>query len=139
MDDFRTNRALIARLQAGFAEAQTHGNQLAESFYRRLFSMRPDLRPMFTTDAAIQQRKVMDSLAAIVGFLDNEPDLDDYLAELGARHADYGATAEHYEVVINALAGAFVDVLGPDCDPELIAIWRDMLGFISERMMGVGG
>jgi nitric oxide dioxygenase len=136
MASFRSDNALISRLQTSFAEVLTHGDQLAEAFYRRLFSRRPDVRPMFKADAAVQRRKLMESLATIVGFLDDQHNLDAYLAELGSRHVGFGVKADHYDDFVNALAGAFGDVLGPEMDPELAADWRDTLGLISERMMG---
>ncbi len=139
MPDFRTDPAVTARLRTSFAEVQTHGDQLAEAFYRRLFSMQPELRPMFTTDPAVQRQKVMDSLAAIVGVLDDHPGFDAYLAELGARHVGYGVTNDQYDVVVRALSGAFGDVLGPSMSPDLAAEWRDTLTHISERMMNHDG
>lgn len=135
MHDFRTDVQVIDRLRASFVEVQRHGDQLAEAFYRRLFDMHPELRPMFTTDAAVQRQKVMDSLQTIVGFLDNEPDLDAYLAELGAQHTGYGVEPAHYDIVVIALSGAFGDVLGPTMDPALAEEWRDTLRVISQKMM----
>lgn len=135
MRDFRTDDAMVARLRASFAEVLQHGDQLAEAFYRRLFDQRPDFRSMFTTDAALQRQKVMESMETIVSVLDDEPGLDAYLAELGSRHTTYGVAPDHYEAVIIAFSGAFSDVLGPSMDPELAEDWRDTLRVISQLMM----
>ena len=44
--------------------------KLAEHFYGRLFELAPDTRRLFPNDMEKQQLKLMDTLAAIVGTLD---------------------------------------------------------------------
>jgi len=132
---FRADGALIARLRSSLGAARAQGDRLAEAFYERLFKRRPDLRPMFTTDPALQRRKLMDSLATIVAFLGDRPGLDAYLAELGRRHAALGVKPAHYEIVVETLVQALGDVLGDGLDTETAEDWRETLWLISEVMM----
>src|SRR5690348_14268973 len=109
----------IALVKASFEAAAAEPGELARRFYAQLLAIAPDVEPLFTTEPAVQERKLSHELLAIVDRLDRVDDLVARTRELGMRHVGYGARPAHYEVVGTALLGALVDVLGPQFTPEV--------------------
>jgi nitric oxide dioxygenase len=108
---------------------------LAASFYRHLFENSPDTQGLFSTDPVVQRKKFTDELETIVWSISN---LGDFLAttmSLGARHVDYGTTAEHYPLVGEALRQALADELGDEYTPEVAEAWRAGYDLVAEAMM----
>jgi len=124
----------IVLVKASFADAAAEPGALARRFYERLFAAAPDVRPLFTTEPAEQERKLSLELLAIVERLDRVDDLVARTHDLGVRHVRYGARPAHYEVVGTALLGALGDVLGPRFTPEVAAAWRYAYNLVAEAM-----
>jgi hemoglobin-like flavoprotein len=124
----------IALVKSSFADAAAEPGELARSFYQRLFAAAPDVRPLFTTATAEQERKLSLELLAIVDRLDRVDDLVARTRDLGLRHVGYGARPAHYEVVGTALLGALGDVLGPRFTPAVEAAWRYAYNLVAEAM-----
>jgi nitric oxide dioxygenase len=57
------------------------------------------------------------------------------LEELGARHAGYGTSTEHYPVVRRALLDMFAEVMGPAFTTESRAAWDELYDFIEAAML----
>ena len=62
----------------------------ADEFYRRLFELAPEVRPMFKGDMGLQVKKFSDMLAWVIAHLEDPKELCKELHALGARHRDYG-------------------------------------------------
>lgn len=103
-------------------------------FYRRLFELEPRLRPLFKNDIEAQAQKLMETLGAAVGMLDNPERLTAELESLGARHAGYGVRDEHYAIVGRALLDMLGEVLGAQFSAEIRAAWTELYLIISETM-----
>lgn len=129
------DQSLIEQLRSEYAVARASGEQLAVSFYQRLFSQYPAVQPMFRHDPQVQQRKLMDSLDAVMTFLDKPDEQLVYLRQMGARHTGYGALPVHYEVVSNLLADSMVEVLGDRAGPTARQDWYDAFRLISDQML----
>ena len=94
-------------LRASWTRIAADRDAVAARFYAELFAVAPEVRPLFAHTSPEQQRvKFMDSLEALVRFIETPEALAPYAAELGRRHALYGAHDEHYELVGNALLRA---------------------------------
>jgi hemoglobin-like flavoprotein len=124
----------IALVKASFAEATAGPRVLARLFYERLFAVAPDLRAMFPTDLAEQERKLTDELRAIVDLLDHVDQLVVRTSDLGMRHVEYGARADHYDVVGEVLLDALAQALGPQFTPESERAWRYAYNLVAEAM-----
>jgi methyl-accepting chemotaxis protein len=134
------DESVVERLRGEYAVVRAEGDRMAEIFYRRLFAEHPDIRPMFRADPHAQHAKLMDSLDAVMGFLECPDQEADYLRQMGARHAAYGAQPAHYTIVSGLLADAVADLLGERGDAETRADWFDAFRLISDQMLrGVGG
>ena len=137
-DAIPLDHALIARLRAGFERLRPHADRFALAFYTRLFGVAPHLRPLFSTDQRLQAAKLVASLEAIVDNLGAPTQNADMLAQLGRRHAAYGARPEHYPLVVDLLIQSMRDALGHDADPALLDEWRTALELVSRHMIAAG-
>jgi nitric oxide dioxygenase len=124
----------IALVKTSFAAAAAEPGALARVFYARLFAAAPDLRSLFTTAPAEQQRKLSLELAAIVDRLDRVDSLVERTRDLGLRHVAYGARPAHYQAVGTALLGALGEVLGSRFTPDIAAAWRYAYNLVAEAM-----
>jgi hemoglobin-like flavoprotein len=103
-------------------------------FYGKLFEMAPSVRPMFHNDLALQGRKLMDMLSAVVESLDDFESIRPKLDELGRKHATYGVRPEQYETLTAALLWTLGEALGADFDSRTSEAWNAALGAISKAM-----
>lgn len=86
---------------------------LIEAFYRHLFALAPQVRPMFPADMTPQNEKLGSALLHVVGALDDPDWVERMLRGLGAaHHRRHGVLAEHYPYVGRALVRAVRDVSG---------------------------
>jgi nitric oxide dioxygenase len=127
--------ALIGRLKASFQLVHSKGPRLAEIFYSKLFSAAPQLRSLFRSDADSQARKLSAALEAVVHNLESPAENSAMLAELGKRHAGYGARPEHYDLVVSLLVESMSEVLGSATDTRSLEEWRMALRLISDQMI----
>ena len=103
-------------------------------FYERLFQLDPSLRPMFKGDITEQSRKLMQTLATVVGALDNLDTVVPAVQALGARHADYGVRDRHYDTVAQALLWTLKNGLGAAFTPEVEASWAAAYTILADTM-----
>lgn len=121
-------------VRASFTKLNGKQDSAADLFYERLFVVAPQLRSLFPHDLDAQKSKLMATLAVAVGKLHDWPALKPVLEELGARHAAYGARAEHYAVVSEVVLWMLKRCLGRDFDIATQRAWRKVLGLISATM-----
>jgi len=89
---------------------------------------------MFRQDIAVQGRKLMDMLTALVDNLTRFEELKPMLKALGQRHAGYGVQPRHYETVASALIWAFGIALDDEFSPELKTAWRTLIDSVGAVM-----
>jgi hemoglobin-like flavoprotein len=124
----------IARVRASFDRFWSLSAGTAELFYRHLFELAPDVRPLFQADMLVQQRKFMATLATIVGNLDNEIALS-AAAALAKHHVDYGVRPDHYSFVGQSLLWSLEHTLGEEWTPEVAASWSKAYALVSDHML----
>ena len=93
----------IMLVRASFARVVPVKDAAADLFYARLFERAPQLRKLFPADLRQQKQKLMATLTMAVGALNDLDVLVPKVKALGMRHAGYGATAAHYDVVGDVL------------------------------------
>ena len=113
----------VAIVQQSFARVAPISETAAVLFYDRLFEIAPSVVPMFPADMKEQRKKLMATLAVVVGGLGNLDSVLPAASALAKRHVSYGAKAEHYPVVGAALLWTLEKGLGPDWTPEVKAAW----------------
>src|SRR5882672_9510862 len=93
----------ITLVQQSFGKVAPIADQAAVLFYDRLFELAPQLKPLFPVDMTEQRKKLMMTLATVIGSLNDLPAVLPAASALAKRHVAYGAKAEHYAIVGGAL------------------------------------
>ena len=124
----------IQRVQDSYAKVAPIADQAAAIFYDRLFTVAPAVRPLFRGDMKKQGAMLMKAIGLAVENLHQPETLTETLHALGSRHVGYGAKAEHYPVVGEALLWTLEQGLGDDFDPATRDAWAAAYGLLAEVM-----
>src|SRR4051812_1954312 len=124
----------VQRLRESFARIEQQADIAALVFYREVFTLAPELRPMFSTSIELQGRKLMDSLRHTVATLEKPAELVPVLEGLGRRHLTYGTKEEHYPIVAKAMMRMLAEILGEYFTTETAAAWDQALKFVVATM-----
>jgi hemoglobin-like flavoprotein len=125
----------IKLVQESFAKVAPISETAAVLFYDRLFEIAPQVQAMFPTDMTEQRRKLMATLAVVVGGLNNLESILPAASALATRHVGYGAKAEHYPVVGLALLWTLEKGLGDAWTPEVAEAWTAAYATLSGFMI----
>jgi hemoglobin-like flavoprotein len=125
----------VTLVQQSFAKVAPISEAAAVIFYDRLFEIAPSVKPMFPADMTEQRKKLMATLAVVVGGLGNLESILPAASALATRHVSYGAKAEHYPVVGAALLWTLEKRLGESWTPEVAAAWTAAYGTLSGFMI----
>jgi hemoglobin-like flavoprotein len=130
----------VELLEQSFDKIKPRADEFAASFYEKLFTTHPELKPLFaTTDRAKQQKKLISSLVLVVENLRSPEALGPVLKALGGRHIGYGVIPKYYRPVGEALLSAFEQYLQQDWTMEVKQAWIDAYGAITALMLKGGG
>ena len=121
-------------VRESFPEIRDMAGPISMLFYGRLFAVDSSLRGMFRQDIALQGRKLMDMLNAVVESIDHLEQLQPTLRALGQRHTGYGVRPEHYRYVEDALLWAMGTAIDQAFFPECKDAWRVLIKTISGIM-----
>jgi nitric oxide dioxygenase len=130
----------VKLVQQSFAQVVPIADKAAEIFYDRLFELAPAVKPLFRGDMAEQRRKLIATLAVVVGGLSDLPSVLPAASALAKRHVGYGAQPEHYPVVGEALLWTLARGLGPQWTPDVAGAWTaaytTLSGYMIEQAYG---
>lgn len=115
----------ISMVQDSFKKVVPIADTAADLFYDRLFTIAPDVRPLFPDDMTDQKKKLIAMLATAVTNLHQIDTILPAVENLGKRHVTYGVTKNHYEPVGAALLWTLEQGLGPDFTPPLKSAWTE--------------
>jgi hemoglobin-like flavoprotein len=122
-------------VKVSFRKVVPIADQAAAIFYARLFELDPALRPLFTGDMTEQGRKLMTMLGMAVGSLDRVDTIVPALRALGARHAGYGVSEQHYATVGAALLWTLEKGLGAEFTPAVRDAWTSTYSLVANTMI----
>ena len=126
----------IDALETSFDLIAPRGEELVDTFYRRLFATAPSVAPLFAgTDMSRQKAKLLATLVLVRNSLRDLDALVPKLRELGERHGAYGAQAEHYPVVGAALIAAMAELAGDAWRPEYEHAWSEAFVIVAGAML----
>jgi hemoglobin-like flavoprotein len=117
-----------------FAQVMRDRDKVGRMFYDRLFSIAPEVKPLFKGDIAEQSRKLMDTLALAVGMLRDMPTLVITLEGLARRHVGYGVKDEHYDKVGEALLWTLEKGLGEAFTAQVRDAWTALYVAVAKIM-----
>jgi nitric oxide dioxygenase len=125
---------MIRHLRESVALLPTEDFAPEHEFYRRLFELAPEVRPMFKRDMGLQAKKFSDMLAWVIAHLEHPDELSTELRALGARHRDYGVEIDQYAPLGSALMWMFQQTLGNRFTSEMEEAWLEAYALISFEM-----
>src|SRR3954447_16997848 len=125
---------IIRYLRESVALLPRENSGPANEFYRRLFELAPEVRPMFVREIGLQAQKFSEMLAWVIANLDRPAELTSQVRALGARHGGYGVTIDQYAPIGSALMWMFQHTLGDRFTPEMEEAWLEFYAFISCEM-----
>ena len=121
----------IELVQGSFASIALSSEQVARTFYARLFEMDPSLRGLFRGPLPDQGYKLMQMIGTAVMGLDRIQELVPAIEDLGRRHISYGVEKSHYNTVGAALLWTLEAALGDEFTPELREAWAAVYGVLA--------
>jgi methyl-accepting chemotaxis protein len=126
----------LPALETSFDLVAPRGDELADTFYTRLFAAAPTVEPLFAaTDLDEQKKKLLATLVLLRKSLRDLDPVVPALRELGRRHVAYGAQPEHYPVVADVLIASMADVAGDEWQPEHERAWAAALAVVAGAML----
>src|SRR6202041_1770775 len=125
----------VKLVQESFAKVAPISETAAVLFYDRLFEIAPKVKAMFPTDMTEQRRKLMATLAVVVGGLGNLEQVLPAASALAKRHVSYGAKAWNHPVGGAALLWGLGKCQGDGWAPEVADAGVTAYGPRSEYMI----
>lgn len=123
-------------VRESFARLVPASDLVMDVFYRRLFEIAPEVRPLFPRDMWDQKRKLLAALKLAVASLNSLDAMLPALKLMGAKHRDYGVKTEHYGIVGEALLWTLEQCLQEHFTPETNDAWTAVYTVIAEVMDG---
>ena len=112
-------------------------DQIARSFYARLFEVTPILRGLFPGDMNRQGAMLMTSLELAVSNLDDPASVLPALRALGDRHLSYGVRPEYYPLAKEAYLFALEKHLGDTLTLAQKEAWEAAFDALTQAMIRV--
>ena len=126
--------AQIELVQDSFRKVLPIKDTAGELFYNQLFTLDPELRPLFPEDLKPQIQKLMSMIATAVSGLTKLETIVPAVQELGRRHVGYGVKDKDYDTVGTALLWTLEKGLGDAFTPETKAAWTACYGLLAATM-----
>ena len=124
----------VKLVQSSFAKVEPIAGAAADLFYDRLFTIAPEVRPMFPDDMAEQKGKLMQMIGTAVTNLHQVETVIPAVQELGRKHVAYGVKPDHYGKVGEALLWTLDKGLGDDFTPEVKDAWTETYTTLADVM-----
>jgi hemoglobin-like flavoprotein len=111
---------------------------LAVRFYERFFEAIPDARHLFPNDMEKQHLKLMDTIAAIVGAIEEHALCQSIISNTARKHARFGVTSSQLAAFGDALILSLEEQFGSAFTPELRQAWIALYEFVQTEMICAG-
>lgn len=128
------NAKQISLVKSSWSKVLPIADTAASIFYDRLFTIAPEVKPLFKSNIKEQGRKLMAMINTAVNSLDNLGPLVPAVKDMAVRHRNYGVKDEHYAVVGEALLWTLNKGLGADFTDEVREAWTVTYATISGVM-----
>lgn len=121
----------VDRIKKSWMDVIATGDDFPRLFYAVLFDLAPGVAELFPIDMAHQRRKLVAMLGNVVKAMEGNS-IDPVLRELGKDHRRFGATADHYPVVGQALIATMAYLV--PWDTEAAEAWESAYGHVAATM-----
>ena len=123
-----------AQVRSSLESDRMNLERFITEFYRIFFDLSPQTRPLFPTDTARLEEKMMGTLTHLAEALDSNTRLDAILRELGDKHRGMLISDAHFESFIQSFITALSKTLGPEWNTDSHQAWEKFLRFVAKRM-----
>jgi hemoglobin-like flavoprotein len=128
----------INLIRQSFDEMWPIRRNLAVKFYDRFFEACPDARRLFPSDMEKQHLKLMDTIAALVGTLENRALFQSIISHTAHQHARFGVTSSQLNAFGDALISSLEQQFGSAFTPELKQAWIALYEAVKTDMLSAG-
>jgi hemoglobin-like flavoprotein len=129
------NPEQVNLITQSFDEMWPLRRNLAAKFYARFFANAPDAQRLFPNDMERQYLKLMDTIAAIVGALNNHALFQSIIGHTARQHARFGVTASQLAAFGEALIWGLEEQFGSAFTLELRRAWIELYDSVQTEMM----
>ena len=129
------NDEAIKAVQDSCAKVVPIKDVAADLFYTRLFTIAPEVEPLFKGDMKEQGAKLMKTLGYVVGGLKDIEAILPAAQDLAARHVAYGVTPAMYQPVGEALIWTLEKGLADEFTAEVKTAWVEAYTILSTAMV----
>jgi nitric oxide dioxygenase len=124
----------IFLVQDSFEKVVPIADTASAIFYKRLFSLEPELQTLFKGDMYEQGAKLMKMLSMVVNGLSNIQVLVPAIEDLGKQHVSYGVSEAMYDTVGDALLWTLEQGLAEAFTPDVKEAWEAAYGTLKSIM-----
>lgn len=125
-------------LRKTWAQVLSYGDDPILHFYSTLFLANPEVRALFPDVMVDQRRKLKAAVQAVIDAADDLAAVLPTLQRLGQDHRRFGAMADHFPAVVDALLQTLEYYLGDDWTPEVADTWTTALNTVASVMCEAG-
>jgi hemoglobin-like flavoprotein len=125
----------IGQIRESFDAMGLARRKIAEAFYQRFFELLPEARSMFPQNMERLHLKLMDTIAALVGALDNPDMFQSIIDQIGRQHARFGVTPSHLTAFGDALLWTWEQHFGSAFTPEVRQAWTTLYQAVRSDML----
>lgn len=138
--------AQIRLVRNSFTKIEPMATQIGAAFYNKLFYAAPETRALFKGDMAHQHAKFMSVVNELVSLhlrslislpvtlLDNSEAAMPAIHALGQRHAHWGVSPVHFDLMRKALMETLAEVLGEEFTPQAHEAWQAAFDLMANVM-----
>lgn len=124
----------IELVQSSFKKVVPIADVAADLFYNKLFSLDPELKPLFKGDMKEQGQKLMKMIGVAVNGLSRLEEIVPAVQALGERHVAYGVKDSDYDTVGAALLWTLEQGLDSEFTPEIKEAWASTYTLLADTM-----
>nr|WP_315476212.1 globin domain-containing protein [uncultured Undibacterium sp.] len=129
----------IAIVKSTWAQAANIQEEVANTFYTKLFEIDPSTKSLFHGDMEAQGNKLMMFFTMIVGALNAIDTMVPVIQDMGRRHGRYGVQLKQYDSVGAALLDTLAHHFGDAFTAEVREAWTAAFVLLSTVMKQAQG
>jgi NAD(P)H-flavin reductase/hemoglobin-like flavoprotein len=126
---------LAVLLKESWMTVEDRADEVANSFYSRMFLADPDLRELFPVSMVDQRRRMLEGLVAAISAVDDPDRFNDLMAGLGRAHRRYHVAPQHFAIAGSALLATLREYSGEHWCIEYDQAWRDGYDAMAAAML----
>jgi hemoglobin-like flavoprotein len=129
--DAESSRAV----QAAVRRLASRIPELGEAFYRHLFGMLPEVKPLFPDDMLDQRQRLVEALLSSVYALHDPEGMEITLQRLGATHHRRQVKEDQYQYIPHALLRAVRDITAGEFSTWESSAWISVYSWMVAHMV----